>query len=218
MRIAVAGGRTQADFLIRSLLKKKHKVYVINEDRDHCEYLSSTHEIPVFFGDPSKFFVLRDAKIDNFDVLVALTHQDADNLAICQYAKNCFNVKKTICTVSNPNNAELFKELGVNTVISSTHKIAEYITQAASVENILQGISLDSDKVILTEIIIEENFDCINKTLIDITLPKNTIIGCIIRNSQDMIIPTGKTKILAGDKLLILSDPESAPKIESALS
>ena len=70
MRIVVAGGRTQADFLIGTLAKKKHKLIVINDDQQYCDYLASTHKIPVVYGDPSKYFVLEEAGIRDFDVII----------------------------------------------------------------------------------------------------------------------------------------------------
>lgn len=218
MRIVVAGGRTQADFLIGTLVKKKHKLIVINDDQQYCDYLATTHRIPVIFGDPSKYFVLDEAGIQDFDVLVALTHRDADNLAICQYAKRCFGVKKVICSVANPKNAELFKELGVNTVISSTHMVAQYIAQATNIENFIKTMSIEDEKVIITEAVVESSYNCVNKKLMDITLPANTIIGCIIRKSADMIVPTGNTEIRTGDKLLILSSPENQKKAMAAIT
>ncbi|MDD6807706.1 MAG: TrkA family potassium uptake protein [Oscillospiraceae bacterium] len=218
MRIVVAGGRTQADFLIGTLVKKKHKVIVINDDKSYCEYLTNTHKTPVFFGDPSKYFVLDEAGIKGFDVLVALTHRDADNLAICQYAKRCFGVKKVICTVANPKNVNIFKELGMDTVISSTHMVAQYIAQATNIENITKGMNIEDDRVVIFETVVEPTFGCVNKTLIDITLPANTIIGCIIRKtSADIIVPTGTTELKVGDKLLIITSPENQKKAEAAI-
>ena len=52
MRIAVAGGKTKADYLIRMLLSKGHELVVINDDREYCTYLCQTHRIPVIHGDP----------------------------------------------------------------------------------------------------------------------------------------------------------------------
>lgn len=40
MKIIVAGGRNKADFLIGSLLEKKHEVTVINDEEAYCRYLS----------------------------------------------------------------------------------------------------------------------------------------------------------------------------------
>ena len=212
MRIVIAGGKTQADFLISNLKARKHRITVINGDDLYCHYLTETHKIPVFHGDPSKYFVLKEADIVNYDVLVALTEKDADNLAICQYAKRCFGIKKVICTVSNPKNVSLFKKLGIDNVISSTHMVAQYITEATTLENIIKTLTLENDKIVISEIVIEEKYDCVGKTLSRITLPPNTIIACIIRRSTEMIVPTGNDCIKAGDKLLVLTSVENQKK------
>ena len=125
MKIVVAGGQSKADFLIDSLLENNHNLIVINDDPDYSHYLAETHHIPIMNGDPCKIQILRDAKIDNADILIALGADDADNLAICQAAKKIFGVKKTVCIVSNPKNVVIFKNLGVNTVISATQIISE---------------------------------------------------------------------------------------------
>ena len=92
MRIAVAGGKTKADYLIRMLLSKGHELVVINDDREYCTYLCQTHRIPVIHGDPCKLYVMDEAGIDGFDIMIALKPSDADNLAICQTAKIGFTI------------------------------------------------------------------------------------------------------------------------------
>lgn len=203
MRIVIAGGRDEADFLIGSLLSKKNSLIVINDDRDYCERLSHKHDIPIYYGDPSKEYILDGADIADADVLIALTPVDSDNLAICQCAKRVFHVSKVICTVSNPRNVEVFKKLGVNTVVSSAYMVSKYIEQATDIENLIQTFSID-DKISITEITIESYYHCINTALCDIDLPAEAIIGAIIRNSA-MIVPHGDTVIKNGDKLLIIA-------------
>lgn len=218
MRIVIAGGRTQADFLIDTLKAKRNKLVVINEDEQYANHLATTHKVPIFVGDPSKYFVLDEAGIQNFDVLVALTHRDADNLAICQYAKRCFGIKKCICNVGNPKNVDLFKQLGVDTVISSTNLVAQYISEATTLENLIKTMALEDEKVMVNEITVEDKFDCVGKKLMDIELPTNTIIGCIIRKPSDMIVPNGSTQIRSGDKLFLLTSPENQKRAIAAIT
>lgn len=217
MRICIAGGRSQADFLIQNLKAQKHKLVVINEDENYCNHLSSIHKIPIFCGNPSKYYILDEAEIEGFDVLVALTHSDADNLAICQYAKRCFHVKKVICTVANPKNVTLFKELGITNVISSTYMVAQHITQATTVANLVNTLSFEDD-VIISEVLIENDFQCVNKKLKEMTFPPNTIVCCIIRKGQDLIIPSGDTAIRGGDRLLVLTNQKNQAKALAAIS
>ncbi len=217
MKIVIAGGRDQADFLIGSLLDKKHKLIVVNDDSGYCEYLASTHQIPIVNGDPCKQYILEDAQVHGCDVLIALTSNDADNLAICQSAKRVFAVKKVVCTVSNPKNVDIFKKLGVNTVISATYMVSQYIEQATTIESLIKTLSIEDEKVLISEVLVGGNYPCVNKKVAQIPFPSHTIIGCIIRNT-DMIVPKGQTVIEAGDKLLVITSRNNQQKAISAIT
>lgn len=208
MKIVIVGGRNEADFLIGLFLKKSNKLIVINEDEKYCTYLSGTHGIPVFLGDATKQYVLSDAHIDNYDILIALTDNDADNLNICQTSKRIFRIKRVVCTVSNPKNVEIFKKLGVNTVISATYMLAQFIEQASTVENLTNTLSIADNKVLLSEVPVEYTYPVVGKKVMDIGFPKGVIISCIIRNLE-VLIPNGQTTIESNDKLLIISSPQN---------
>lgn len=212
MKIVVAGGRNEADFLIGMLLAGKHKLIVINEEKSYCEHLSSVHDIAVIFGDPCKEYVLEEAGIKNYDVMIALDEKDADNLAICQMAKRLFAVKKTVCTVGNPKNVELFETLGVDRVISATYMLAHFIEQASTVENIVNVLPLNTQKVLMNEIKVDSSYPVVDRKIVDMEFPENAIISCVIRDSG-VIVPNGQTKIMAGDRLLVLSTPANQDEV-----
>lgn len=216
MKIVIAGGHAQAEFLISLLLNKKHKITVINDEPTFCEYISSTYKIPVINGDPSKEYILSEAQINNADVLIALTPKDADNFVICQYATKIFQVKRVVCTVSNPNRVDVFKKLGLENVLSATYMVAKYIEQTSTIDNLVDSLSIEDERVLLNEILIDYDDTCVNKKLLNVPLPKETIIGCIIRKDH-IVIPNGQTIIRAEDKLLIISTPENMPKALNVL-
>jgi len=216
MKIAIAGGDSKADFIIKMLRSDRHKVVAINEEKSYCEYLATVHNIPIIHGDPCKKHILDNADIKDFDVMIALKNSDADNLEICQMAKKIYNIKKTVCVVSNPHNVEIFKSLGVSSPISGTYVIANLIEQASTLDVFMKSLELEEDKVVITELIVEPHFPVANKKIMDSGLPKNVIIGSIIREGK-MIIPDGSTEILSEDKLIIISSKEDQLKAVSAI-
>lgn len=132
MKIGIAGGREEADYLIGLLMKDKHRLIVINDDRTYCEHLAAEYDkISVVYGNPGSEDVLSDAGIKGADVMIALSGKDADNLEVCQMAKQMFSVRKTVCMVKNPGNVGIFKELGIDQVISPVHILAQYLTQSS---------------------------------------------------------------------------------------
>jgi len=217
VKIVIAGGRNKADFLIGMLLNKKHKIVVICDDEKYCEYLSDKHNIPIVIGDPCKKFVLDEAHINDFDVLISLKPDDADNLSICQMAKRIYNIKKNVCIVSNPKNVEIFQKLGVNTAISATYMIAGRIEQASTIESLIKTLSLDDEKIIITEILVKKGYHANNMKIMDFKLPPNVIISCVIRG-MNMIVPNGQTIICENDKLIVISSPENQSNAISVIS
>lgn len=216
MKIVIAGGDSKADFIIKLLRDDRHKVVAINEEKSYCEYLATVHNIPIIHGDPCKKHILDNADIKDFDVMIALKEEDADNLEICQMAKKIYNIKKTVCVVSNPHNVEIFKELGVNSPISATYVVANLIEQASTLDVFMKSLELEEEKVVITELIVEPDFHVVNKKIMDMELPKNVIIGSIIRQGK-MIVPNGSTEILSEDKLIIISSKEEQLKVIDAI-
>lgn len=131
MRVAIAGGRSRTDFLVESLVVDGNEVVVINGNRTWCEHMSARHGVPVVCGDATKRYVLDDADIEGFDLVIALSDSDADNLVICQMAQRYFDIERQVCTVSDPRNVVVFKKLGVSSVISATYTVARLIEEAS---------------------------------------------------------------------------------------
>lgn len=204
MRVAVAGGKNKADYLIRSLLENRHTVVAIHDDPEYCRYLARCHKIPVVCGDPCKRYVLDDAEIDDFDILIALRPQDADNLVICQNARLLYHIRKTVSIVSDPKHVEIFQRLGVSRAISATHLVASYIEQASTIENLIDTLSLEQGRISLTEVMIARNSYFAGRTICDISLPEGMVISSILRG-VDICSPHDDTTIEPNDKLLILS-------------
>ena len=130
MNVVIVGGRSRADYLMGALAEVADRIVAVNNDRAYCEYLSSRHDEDVVWGDGTKRAVLEDAGVSGFDVVVALTACDADNLAICQVARRFLGIRYQLCIVANPENVRVFRRLGVTAAISGTATLAQAIRDA----------------------------------------------------------------------------------------
>jgi trk system potassium uptake protein TrkA len=216
MKIAIVGGGKKVDFLANSLLNKGHQLTIINDTEPDCKYFARTHEARVVFGDGSKPFILEDAGVTGFDLMIALTPKDADNLVICQLAKKRFGIKRAFSVVSNPVNVEVFKMLGINTVVSATYILAMTIEQMAFVDQLSNYLPLENGKVQLFEIYVQKEYGISGKQISEINFPDDAIIGCIIR-AGNVIVPNGRTELRTDDKLIILTNAESHNKVLESL-
>ncbi|NCA96980.1 MAG: TrkA family potassium uptake protein [Bacteroidia bacterium] len=206
MKIVIANGKHEADFVINMFKGQNNELVVINSDKNFADYIVRSNKVPVFVGDPYKRFVLEDSGARGADIFIALGEKDTDNYAACMLAKKEFNIKKCICTVSNPKNVDIFKKLGIDSVISSTYLLANSIKSASSLEDVLQILSIEEDKIVLTEIVINASYRIANQKIMDINFPQNANISCIYREPH-VIIPNGSTIIKPKDKLVVVSTP-----------
>lgn len=212
MKIVLANGKNKVDFLIDLLELEKHQLIIINNDKNYCNYLAQKYNRNIIYGNPIKEYVLEEAEITGYDMIIALSNNDADNLVVCQLAKKFFKIKKAVCVVTNPKNVELFKRLGMDTVVSATYMLATFIERASNIDNIVKTLPLENEKIIMNELIINAAYPIVGKKIQELVFPKNTNISCIIRD-LNIIIPNGSTKIMIGDKLFVLSTPDNQQEL-----
>ncbi len=212
MNILVCGGRAEADYVLSAFRKHGNRIVVLNEDDDTADLLSEHYSLDIFKVDPTKIYSYEIADVTNFDLVVALMEKDADNFVVCKIAKELFHIKKAICTVTNPNNVAIFQRLGIDSPISASYLLTERIRGESDVESIFRTLSLEDEKIVITEVKILETFPCVNQTLAQLQLPNSGNITCIFRD-PDVIIPRGNTVIEAGDTMVIASAMESQQEL-----
>ena len=212
MKIVICDGHHEADYIVKMFKGKHNKLVVINSNRDFCNYLAKANRIPVIYGKSYKKETLELAHIEDADVLIALNEADTDDFVTCMIAKQFFNVKRVICTVNNPKNVELYKELGVDSVISSSYLLGNSVRAESSIESLIKTISLEEDKITMVEAIIGSDYEIANRKIMEINFPKYANISCIYRK-PNVIIPNGSTVILPKDKLLVVTTPNKQKAI-----
>lgn len=70
-------------------------------------------------------------------------------------------------------------------------------------EKMTTMLPLTNGKINVLEIPILENASFEEKELKDMDLPRDVIVGCIVRGDRS-IIPSGKTKLLTGDIVILI--------------
>ena len=215
-KILIVGGGKLIYFLTRVLLSKGIKVTIINKDKDECVHLARALNATVVFGNGSDPTVLDEAGAGAVDSIIAVTPNDQDNLVICQIAKLRFSVRQTLALVNDPDNEEVFKALGVS-AFSTTRIISNLIEQKSGFEEISNLIPVGEGKVTIAEIIIEDSSPVIGKSLRDIYMPPQSLIGYVVREGQP-IVPRGDTTLFAGDHVIIIALPEQYGQVLSLFS
>lgn len=217
MKIVVAGGDSSAEFIVSMFSGKGNELVVVNGDRQIAELLLKRCRVPVTHGDPSRKYILEEAGAYDADVFISLCAKDTDNFAVCVLAKKVFNAKKVICVVNNPKNVDLYKELGIDSVLSSTYLLAESIQSESSVESLVKTLSIDNNKIAVTEFTVLSKHRVAHKKIRDIKFPTAIASIAAIKRNFEVIIPNGEVELLPMDVLLFVCSPKNASKVTSFL-
>lgn len=207
MKVLIVGSGQMLFFLCRNFTSKGYEVVVINRDRQECASLARQLTALVVYGDGSDATTLKEAGAMGADVVLAITSHDQDNLVICQLASLQFGVPRAVALANDPENAEVFQKLGVS-AFSTTHIIGSLIAQRASLDQITNLLPVAEGRVNITEIVVDAGFPVADRLLKEIDLPENALVAVVIRD-QEAIVPRGATRLLAGDRVVLITLPEN---------
>ncbi len=207
MKVIIVGTGKTLYFLCRSFTAKGYEVIIINRNRGECLQLARQLAATVICGDGSDVGILEEAGAMGADVVLAMTPNDQDNLIICQLASLQLGVPRAVALANDPDNAEVFKKLGVS-AFSTTQIVGSLIEQRAALEQITNLLPVGGGRVNVTEIILAANSPVVNKLLKDIYLPENSLVAVVIRDNKP-IVPRGGNDLLAGDRVVLITLPDN---------
>jgi trk system potassium uptake protein len=219
MRIIIVGGGNVGYYLVKTLMAEKHHIMLIDSNRARCERVENAFGgayVEVTHGDGTSANCLRDAGIYHAEAFIAVTGQDQNNLVSCQLAKDYFGVKRTIARVKNPKNIRVFEQLGVDSVISSTARIAGSIDQELDWADVNSLLSRQATHVRVREALVDPDSPYRGKRLGAIGLPKGMIIVCVVRDGE-AAIPDGDTVLQPDDNVVILGNECDLPSVISKI-
>ncbi|MCM8782408.1 MAG: NAD-binding protein [Candidatus Omnitrophica bacterium] len=212
MYILIAGGGNVGFSLAKKLLKNKHRVVVIEKNKEVCDEIAKDQNVLVINGDACNPAFLEEAGVKRADVVAAVTGDDEDNFITCQLAKSVFGVSRTVARVNNSKNTHVFSELGIDVPIDATSLIATAIEEEASFEDIVKLMTFKRGKLSIVRIDLTDESPVIGKKVMDIELPKDSVLVSIVRG-EEVIIPKGDTVLKAMDDIIALTTIENERKL-----
>lgn len=208
MKIILVGSGRILYYLARQFTRKDYEIQVITPFEESARELSQRLNCPVLAGDATDAKTLEDAGAFRADVVMALTPNDEDNLAICQIACKSFEVPRTIALVNDPENEEVFHRLNVTVAISATRILSIILEEQAGFEEIGRLISVAQGQVAVAEIVLKEGSPAVGLAIETLGLPEEVLIGGIVRAGK-VLIPKGATQLLGADRLILIATATS---------
>jgi trk system potassium uptake protein TrkA len=206
MKSLIIGGGKVGYFLLKTMAERGYSVTLIERDERRCREIAEDIDAEIICGDGTEIDVLRDAGIEESNIVAAVTGTDEENLVICEIAKVSFVVSRTIARVNNPKNIAIFKALGVDKTVCSTEVIANLIECEFECDAYRVLQIFERGEMILAEFSIQNKTHLwAGKKVRELELPAECVIASIIRGDQ-VIYPRGDSVILEDDKILILTN------------
>lgn len=205
MKSIIIGGGKIGYYLLKTLKERNYNVVLIESDKYICKSIAEDIDADIICGDGTDIDVLKDAGIDEAEVVAAVTGTDEENLVICQIAKSTFNISKTIARVNNPKNMAMFKALGVDKTVCSTAVIANLIEYEFDKDNFKIIQAFERGAMILVEIKIDKDSIWCDNFIKDLDLPGECVVTSILRDDK-AVYPRGNTRIMEYDNILVLTN------------
>ncbi len=205
MLAVIIGGGRGGSYLARDLQSQGYQVKLVDRRPEVVAKLRQEIGGDVLCGDGSSPQVLEQVGVAKADLLVALTHNDEDNLVVCRLAKHHFRVRRVIARVNNPLNEWLYtKAWGVDVAISQVHLTSKVIEEEIGLGELITLLKLNRGEAALVELRLPTTSPCQGKAIRDMNLPADTVIVSVIRAGM-LIIPRGDTYLEAGDDILAVT-------------
>ncbi len=217
MRVLIVGGGKMGRYLAKDLTEKQINVTLIEQDEEKARNIKQDPRILVVHGDGSEPEVLKKAGIEETDVVLAVTNDDHDNLAICQMAERQFHVPRTFTAVNTPGNEKLFEWLGVNVAVSSSSILAALVTKEITLEEITSLLNQKVGDLNMVEIKVCTGAPVAGQKIKDIDLPMEAILVTILRGDT-ALVPRGNTVLRDGDRVLALADSSAQEELVHQLN
>ncbi len=213
MKVAIAGAGNVGQYIALDLREGEHEVLLIEQDPDLVAILRDRMDVRWYIGDACEPDVLRDAGIDEVDVVVAATGDDEDNLVISLLAKQEFAVPRVVARVNHPSNQWLFNEAwGVDVSVSTPHLLTALVEEAVQVGTLVRLLQFQDAR--LVEVTLTEDSPALGTALSELGIPRDATIVAVIRE-RHVIVPHGETTMQPNDEVLALVTPESEDAMRS---
>jgi trk system potassium uptake protein TrkA len=217
MRVAIAGGGNVGLHIADELHQAGHDVLVIELDQQLVEQARATRSMTFLIGDACEVRTLQDVGLETYDVMVAATGDDEDNLVASLLAKQEFAVPKVVARVNNPKNHWLFNESwGVDVSVSTPHLLTALVTEAVSVGTLVRLLELEGGGASLIEVRLAPDSPAPHRSIIGLDFPRDATVVAVIRDGH-VIVPRGDTVLAAGDEVLVLATADAETAVRELL-
>jgi trk system potassium uptake protein TrkA len=187
-------------------------------ERNHEKAVWLAERLPrvlVINGDGARLDVLQSERVQESDALIAATGSEEVNLLVAMLGKR-LGVKEIIVLLGRQEYAALADTIGVQATVVPRILTAGTILKLLRKEKLVDLSFLKQGQAEVMEVVVSHDAPVAGKELRNAGLPRNSLIGTIIRGAE-VIIPHGYSEIRPQDRVVVFAEDDAVPKVRKLL-
>ena len=172
MKIIIAGAGSVGRSVALELLAHGHDITLIDNMPEKLR-IATVADADWVLADACSPDALRDAGVEEADVVVAATGDDKANLVISLLSKTEFAVPRVVARLNNPNNEWLFDQAwGVDVSVSTPRIMTALVEEAVSIGIPVRLFSFNTAAVSMHALILPEDSPVVGRRVHSLELPR----------------------------------------------
>lgn len=214
-KMTILGGGRIGSHLARRLEPIGIPITVIEKDRERCKQISrDLSHVEVLHGDGADAELLREGGVTKADIFVATTSDDKLNLLASLVSKD-LGAFRTIATIRRLDFLHLVERVGIDVVLNPQTISAGAIQRFLSGSSELLGVHyMEGENLQLLEFMVTPRCEVAGRKLHQISFPRGSLVGGLIRTDGSVLLPTGKDLLEPGDRAVVFSLPQARSGVE----
>ncbi|WP_232686217.1 Trk system potassium transporter TrkA [Halobacterium zhouii] len=219
MRILVVGAGEVGSSIAASLADA-HEVVVVDVDPERVDSLTYSLDVLAVTGDGTDLDTLAEAEVEQADVVIASTDDDETNLATCGTVKTVSDAF-TIARVEETSYLDTWQRhrgaFGVDFLVCTELLAAEAIVRVVDLPTAHDVDPFADGKVQMAEFDVPADSPLAGETVAEADRFEALTFVAVVRNGDDIDIPTGDTTIAGGDRVIVVGRPASVREFARAV-
>ncbi len=213
MKIIIAGAGEVGFHLAKLLSYESQEITLIDTNKESLAHADTQLDIKVIKGDATSIAILKEAQVDNSDLLIGVTASETTNITVCVLAKQ-LGSKRTIARISNTefitHKDEVgFKKFGIDELISPEALAAAEIELSLKQSSFNDNYEFEDGALTMAGLTLSKEASFIGKTVKEAAqiFPEIHFVPIAIQRlgTQYTIIPRGDTTFKKGDSVVFIT-------------
>ena len=208
MKILIAGNGKVGETLAAELSAEGYDLTIIDTDPAVLAKVSEKYDVMTLLGNCASMKTLREASVEEADLLIAATGSDELNLLCCVTAHKMNARLHTIARLRNPEYEEqaysMQDEFALSLVFNPEKQTAVEIDRLLKYPGFLKRDAFAKGRVEIVELRIGEDSRLGGVSLFDMyKIIKCKVLVCTVLRDGVAIIPRGNFTLLEGDRIFV---------------